>query len=125
MNAEASELVISLGSNYGDRSASIRKSIDWLSNLLINAVASEIYSTPDCNGGHNEYMNAVVRGRTFLSLDEMENECKRYEESCGRNHEARDAGRVPIDIDVVIYKGEIIRQKDFERMYFRIGYDLI
>ena len=119
------EAVFSVGSNCGDRFDHVEKGLKWLSDLLSDFRCSHIYATPDCHGSCREYMNAVVSGSTSLTPDELENLCKEYEISSGRDEAARKAGNVPVDIDLVVYDNRILRKKDFSREFFTIGYSCI
>lgn len=119
------EAIFSIGSNCGNRHAFVSEGLKWLSCLLSDFRCSSIYATPDCHGGYKEYLNAVVYGRTSLSQKELDNLCKRYEADCGRNEEMRNAGQVPVDIDIVIYDGDILRPNDYKREFFKIGYAMI
>lgn len=122
MNTTAVEVVLSLGSNCGDRKAHVTGGIQWLSKILSNFRVSPIYATPDCLGSQKEYMNAVAAGETSLSQEEIDNLCKEYEISCGRDAESRKSNLVPIDIDLVIYGSDILRPRDFARDFFQIGF---
>ena len=114
-------VVFSLGSDCGDREASVAKGISWLRNILGGCRVSSIYATPDCHGGFKEYMNAVVSGYTDLSASRLEAMCKEFEVECGRTPECRAKGDVPIDVDIVIYDGKILRERDYAQEFFRIG----
>ncbi len=116
------EVVFSLGSNHGDRRANVQAGIDWLGQIIANFEVSPIYATPDCLGSKKEYINAVGKGYSSQSQAELEALCKEYEASCGRDAYARACNNVPIDIDLVVYASEIIRQRDFSREFFQIGY---
>lgn len=118
----AVEAVLSIGSNFGDRTEQVSEAMQWISSLLSGSRCSRIYATDDCHGGPRVYHNAVVAGQTDLPASELEELCKRYEYTHGRTPHARAAGDVPIDIDLVIYDAEILRPADFRRSFFRIGY---
>ncbi|MDE6649890.1 MAG: 2-amino-4-hydroxy-6-hydroxymethyldihydropteridine diphosphokinase [Muribaculaceae bacterium] len=119
------EAVFSVGSNCGDRVDHVEKGLKWLSSVLFDCRCSHIYATPDCHGSCCEYMNAVVKGSTSLTPRELENMCKEYEISMGRDDSARKAGNVPVDIDLVVYDNRILRKKDFSSEFFIIGYSCI
>lgn len=126
MTPEKSVLaVFSIGSNCGDRLSNVQIGINWLDSILSDFRSSHIYATPDCHGGYREYMNAVVKGITTLSPEQIEKQCKEFEISNGRDCKARAAGDVPLDIDLVIYDDIILRPKDFTREFFKIGYESI
>lgn len=117
------EVILSIGSNCGDRQENVRNGLKWLSGMLSKFRCSLIYATPDCHGGPRKYMNAVAIGLTPLSAQEIEGLCKQFEIGCGRNDFARAVGDVPMDIDLVIYNEEIIREKDFRSEFFIKGYE--
>lgn len=116
------EVILSIGSNSGDRQSQVSAGAEWLKTLLSDTHISSIYSTGDCHGGPREYFNVVVRGMISIDISILDNLCKEYELSHGRTLEARRVGDVPIDIDVVVYDNEIVRPNDFRRDFFQTGY---
>lgn len=118
-------VVFSLGSNYGDRFANVTCGLNWLSNFLTDFRCSTIYATPDCHGGCREYLNAVACGMTDTTPNQIEILCKKFEMECGRDESMRHSGNVPLDIDLVIYDSQILRPKDYKRVFFKIGYEMI
>lgn len=119
------EFVFSLGSDFGNREKAVRESIAWLSKILHDSVASEIYETPPVGHNGSNYINAVVHGRCEIRLQELERMCKRYELEHGRDEEARREKRVPIDVDIVMAGGEVLRPKDYGCNFFRLGYSQV
>lgn len=117
--------IFCIGSNCGDREANVALSLKWLSQILTSFRHSHIYATPDCHGGPKQYMNAVAIGATLLSPQELNRVCKEREMACGRNTEARKAGDVPVDIDLVVYGEEILREKDYQSEFFIHGFTAI
>lgn len=118
---------IGLGSNDGDREAHLRHAIDFLSEICTAAYCSTPYesaavtSRPASHKPH--YLNAVASVEFDGDLDTLQAMLKAGEVMAGRNAEARRLGRVPIDMDVVIADGEVIRPGDYARYYFRQGYE--
>ena len=119
------QLVISLGSNLTPRQRRVEEAMHWLQEVLDGYSASSIYETPEIHGHGRPYMNAVVEGEVSLEPDEFNRMLKRYEEQNGRDAEARSRGEVPIDLDLVVADGDILRPRDYARSFFRIGYDQI
>lgn len=114
------EIVLSVGSN---RSCDdINKALIWLKKQIKNFRTSKIYTSPCYNGHNRPYVNAVVSGTTQLSKEMFNLKLKEYEYKSGRTEEARNQGIVPIDIDIVIWDGEIIRMRDYTASFFKIGY---
>lgn len=119
------EVILSVGSNSGDRQSQVSAGAEWLKTLLSDTHISSIYSTGDCHGGSRDYYNAVVKGMTSIDINALDNLCKEYEVSHGRTPEARRKGDVPIDIDIVVFNNQTIRSNDFRRDFFQIGYQQI
>lgn len=116
------KLVISLGSNCGNRTNNVKQAADWLSRLLQDAACSEIYETPEIHGVGDPYMNAVIIGLSDNDYDSLNSCFKQYEIRAGRNDDARNRGEVPIDIDIVIWNDNVIRHSDYSANFFKIGY---
>ena len=115
-------IVLCLGSNSGKRGYTIATVIESLSHRLRNFRCSHVYETPAVGGASGPYLNAVAEGDTTHSLEEVVALAKQMETDNGRDAAARSAGLVPIDIDVVIYDGEIVRRRDFDQHFFQIGW---
>lgn len=118
-------VVISLGSNCGDRMSLVSESIVWLKGVLMQVRCSDIYETPCAKESGKPYMNAVLSG--FYQGDglQLEDILKTKEHEMGRTSECRGRGDVPIDMDVVILNDEIIKEWDYRQRFFRIGYSQI
>ncbi len=120
--SEETEAIFCIGSNCGDRELMVDLCLEWLSGILTDMRHSPIYLTPDCHGGARKYMNAVASGFTTLTPSELDRLCKQRELACGRDDAARAAGDVPLDIDLVVYGREILREKDFNSEFFIRGF---
>lgn len=127
MNRKGYKVILSLGSNCGDRRTMLSRAVEWLDGRLSAMETSDFYETPalaDKEGrcSNPTYMNAVVRGIYYgdgpLAL---QIEAKQYEEAAGRDTAARACGCVPIDIDVVISDGTVLRERDAASRFFTIG----
>ena len=116
------EALFCIGSNCGQREENVERAILWLSGMLSGFRHSSVYATPDCHGGQREYMNAVAIGYTALATLELEMLSKGFENANGRDQEARAKGDVPVDVDLVVFEGEILREKDFRCEFFQKGY---
>ena len=116
---------MSLGSNCGDRDVNIRKGLEYIHSLLTDVVSSNIYETPCARGNGSPYKNLVVRGKWHGDPDSLDSLLKGYEIEAGRNEECRKLGKVPIDIDIVIAEGKIVRKWDYRQKFFRKGYSEI
>lgn len=115
------EVAISLGSNTEDAHEQILASLNWLGNVLNEMRSSDVYTTPALHGD-SIYTNAVAIGNTNVPLETLKAMLKQHEADCGRNEETRAMHQVPIDLDVVIYGDEVVKEKDFQKEYFQIGF---
>lgn len=113
---------LSVGSNDGDRAQNVSKAIEWICDVFSDVKFSAVYETPEIHGKGTPYMNAVADASTRLCMDDVNALMKEYELNHGRNLHARAQGRVPIDIDIVIWDGDVIRPFDRSAEFFRIGY---
>ena len=115
-------VVISIGSNYGDRESNMKIALTWLEKELMQVKSSRIYETPCALKAGKPYLNAVISG--FYQGDgfQLENLLKEKEREMGRNFQCREKGDVPIDIDLVICDRVIKKEWDFRQKFFQIGY---
>lgn len=123
------KFILSIGTNQNPREENLRRAVSWLSQIGESCYVSTPYRTAPIGKDEGDeckhYLNAVAvmdmdEGYTLTTLDRM---LKAYEAGAGRTAEARAEGRVPVDIDIVICDGSIVRPKDFDRYYFRQGYE--
>ncbi len=127
MNNKGYKVTLSLGSNCGNRRALLSGAVEWLEGRLGGMEVSDFYETPalaDKEGRctHPTYLNAVVRGVYYGNGPlALQTEAKQYEEAAGRDAAARVRGCVPIDIDVVISDGTVLRERDATSRFFTIG----
>ncbi|MDE6237161.1 MAG: 2-amino-4-hydroxy-6-hydroxymethyldihydropteridine diphosphokinase [Muribaculaceae bacterium] len=117
-----SKVILSFGSNCGMREEQLRAAISFCHDFFYNIAVSSIYETPEVHGQGDPYLNAVMRGETELTEEELSKVLKDYEYSSRRDEEARRKGVVPIDIDIVKWEDRIIRPWDYDQEFFRIGY---
>ena len=118
-------VTISVGSNYGDRYALVENAVAWLKSILMQSTNSSIYETPCALKEGKPYVNTVIKG--FYSGDafQLEDELKDKEIEMGRNAERRQKGEVPIDMDIVLLNGDIVKSWDYKQKFFRIGFSEI
>lgn len=119
------KVVIGIGANCGDRENSVRKALEWLKTILIQVKCSEIYETPCVNQTGRPYMNAVVSGVFQSTGIDLEDMLKDKERLMGRTAECKEKGDVPVDLDIVMLDGEIVRPWDYRQKFFRIGFSQI
>ncbi len=115
-------VVVSLGSNCPDGEERVAASLQWLAQQLHEMRASTRYRTPALGDSTRSYCNAVAVGGCAIEIGELNRRFKEHECSCGRNAEARAAGVVPVDLDIVMWDNEILRPNDYKQRFFQIGW---
>lgn len=118
-------VVLSIGSNSADREAQMTNCIAWLRGIATLTKLSSVYNSPASNGKDPDYLNAVAEIATALTHPELTKLLKDYERQCERTPQSKSLGSIPIDIDIVMWNGEVLRQKDFAQYYFAKGWDEI
>ena len=101
------EVVLSVASNVENRREKMVAAMDWLTGVLAPLRSSMLYTTTALHGD-STYLNAVAQGYTDVSLEQL--------------NALRARKQVPIDIDIVIYDGEILRPNDYNQAFFQKGW---
>lgn len=115
--------LLSLGSNSGDRELHLQNALNFLEDICDNVYTSTHYASPALGGGKPYYLNSVATIDFDGDADELNKRLKECEIIEGRDIAAREAGEVPLDIDIVIEGNTILRPRDFEQYFFRRGYE--
>ena len=119
--------ILGLGSNDGDRETHLRHALNFLAEICDSAWCSTDYESPALSGGkisHKpHYLNSVAVVDFEGTTETLKAMLKACEVMEGRTSKAREEGRVPLDIDIVIAEGRILRPKDFHQFFFRRGYE--
>ena len=119
--------IVGVGSNSPDRAIRVAEAIGWLGRTFYPALFSPVYSTPEWSGRFPEYLNAVaaVGVAPYIGFDEVNASLKLYERRCGRVPSDKTTGIVPVDLDIVVWRGEVCRETEFQRPYFSEGYNMV
>lgn len=102
-------VVLALGSNLGDRLASLQGGVDALCARpgLSGVQVSPVYETAPVGGpAQPEYLNAVLVAATMLSARAVLDRCQEAENALGRVRTERWGPR-RIDVDVIVYGTEV------------------
>ena len=103
------QVYLGLGSNLGDRQATMEKALKLLGERLQIELVSSIYETEPV--GYEDqpmFLNAVCRGQTELGPLQLLSLVKGIEASLGRVSSFPNAPRI-IDVDIIFY-GDVIMQ---------------
>lgn len=95
---------MALGSNLGDRRATLSRALTWLSHLPGTelAKASGVYRTPAFGPPQPDYLNAVVRLKTALPPLVLLDALHGLEGAAGRIRDLRWGPRT-LDLDLLLY----------------------
>ena len=96
---------LGLGSNVGDRRASLQAAVDALPRRGVSVLASSsVYDTEPVGEvlDQPDFLNAVVRVETALGPEELLDACKAVERELGRAAGGVRHGPRPIDVDLLL-----------------------
>ena len=110
------DIIISLGTNLGNREENLYKALSLLENetTTIEKI-STVYETPSWGYEGNSFYNACARINSFLDPHELLKELLKIEEILGRKRNKKNGyqDRV-IDLDILFYKDKIIYTNDLK-----------
>lgn len=101
--------MLGLGSNLGDRAATIAAALRRIDAMPETAVAvvSHLYeSEPWGSSDQPPYANAVAAVATALRADQLLDECQRIESELGRVRDGTRWGPRTIDVDILLFDDE-------------------
>ena len=105
-------VVISLGSNLGNRELYLDSSIKHLSKKLKHIFCSSTYESEGMGVfNHPNYLNRVIYCKTNLSFTSLLNYTKKIEKIIGRKSKNDLSPRV-IDIDIIFYGERKVHRKN-------------
>ena len=105
-------IIISIGSNLGDRKKFLEKSIYLLSKRLKLIDHSSVYETKGFGvNDHPDYLNRVIYFKTNISFFSLLNYTKKIERKLGRFNKNDLTPRI-IDIDIIFYGEKKILRKN-------------
>ena len=104
---------IGIGSNLGDALQNCKDAIESISRLSSVSLiqSSSFYKTEPVGDIKQEYfVNAVVEIKTELAARELLKKLQKIEKQMGRQRDVKGGPRI-IDLDMIFYGQEIIREK--------------
>lgn len=121
-----STAIISLGSNRNPID-SMQKALSLLednANISIQKISKfKDYPAIDFDDNNIIFKNCIALIDTDMPIEQFIAFCHNVEAKIGRDSEAKKNRplEVLIDIDVIVWNGGIIRNKDYNRMYVQDG----
>lgn len=113
------DVIIAIGSNT-NANETIKKAIGDLGGVINNIQPTRLLDNQsvdfvcDCT-----FTNALVKGTTTLSINELEEKLKCIETKHGRTKEQTQKGIVALDLDLLIYDKCKFRVNDWNRDYIK------
>jgi 2-amino-4-hydroxy-6-hydroxymethyldihydropteridine diphosphokinase len=108
MELDATTVYLALGSNLGDRRATLAAAVERLREQVTIEALSSVYETePAYVTDQPRFLNAALRGRTALTPAALLAFAKRIERDLGRATGPRNGPRV-VDIDLLLYGDQTI-----------------
>ena len=99
---------LALGSNLGDRLANLKQAIDSLTPQMEVRAKSAVYETPPWGyEDQPEFLNQVVKVKTYLDPEPLLKHLKRLEVALGRQASFPNGPRL-IDMDILFYDELIV-----------------
>ena len=103
-------VILSLGSNLGDRLTHLRRGVASLAGCLrIGSVSSVFETAPQGVAPQPDYLNAVIRGVTRLSPQALLDWAREIEDAAGRERPFPGAPRT-LDIDLLFFGERVIHE---------------
>ena len=118
-------IYLNIGSNLSSkeccRENNILKAITYLKKLKLNLIKiSSFYETPSYpNNSDPKFINLCIKLESNLKASELLNEIKKIEKKLGRTRIKKNEPRT-CDIDIIDFKGEIIKNDDLEAPHPRV-----
>lgn len=108
-------VLLGLGSNLGDRDANLVAALDRLEeeNALLVLAMSTIRTTSPVGGPPQpDYRNAAALAETHLPPQKLLAAMQRAEERVGRRRGGPRWGPREVDVDLLLYGGEVVDERD-------------
>ena len=114
MKAGRERVYLGLGSNLGDRQASILRALESLAGHVQLEAASFLYETePWGYADQPPFLNCVAQGTTLLSPRELLAAIQDVERKVGRQPSFPNGPRL-IDVDILLYGQYVVGDTDLE-----------
>ena len=119
------EVFIGIGSNI-DADNNILKVLEILKNQVqIDKVSSLQKTKPIGIENQPDFINLAIKIKTILNFDDLTKLLKLIEDEMGRDRSAPKFGPRCIDLDIVVWNGEIVDDDYFTRDFLKKSVDEI
>jgi 2-amino-4-hydroxy-6-hydroxymethyldihydropteridine diphosphokinase len=112
-------VIIGIGSNI-DSDSNISKMLEILQTKVeVLKVSSFIVTKPIGITNQPDYTNGAVKIKTDLTQNELQGLLKQIEDEMGRDRSAPKFGPRNIDLDIVVWNGEIVDEDYYTRDFLQ------
>ncbi len=119
MNTGINTVIVGIGSNI-DAANNIEKMLDILgTHVRIIKVSSFIRTAPIGITDQPEFTNGAVKMETELDREELKSMLLSIEDRLGRDRTAPKFGPRTIDLDIVVWNGEIVDDDYYSRDFLQ------
>lgn len=109
-----------MGSN-SDCEANLKSAAGLLRAYFSSIRFSEaVYTEPVGLPGSGLFLNQVAVAGTDASPEEVRQALKDMEKRLGRTPASKQKGRIPIDIDLLLWNGVVLKPADWEKEYVQL-----
>lgn len=113
------ECIIGIGSNI-DAESNIPRMLEILkTKVSIVRISSFVQTKPIGISEQADFTNGAVKIKTHLDKDSLNRELKKIEDNLGRDRSAPKYGPRTIDLDIVIWNGEIVDEDFYARDFIQ------
>ena len=122
---KTNEVVIALGSNIDPKANLELAVLELKSKFKVSKQSRWIRTKPIGVLDQPDFYNGALLLETKLGLDSLKQELKNVEDLMGRDRSLPKFGPRVIDLDILIWNGEIIDNDYYERDFLRKGVEEI
>ena len=115
-------VTISLGSNSPDKETLLTLAMGHIAQMVVCSTPAYIDENQHYK---NPYLNIVARLETELDYESLNKRFKELEIMMGRKKGSRNDDPVALDIDIVIFNDTVMRARDLNSSYFKMGLDML
>ena len=114
------KIILSIGSN-NNAETNIAVAKMKLQSLFKDVVfTEELWTDPiDMPDGTAPFLNCLAKGYTKHGLSQIKMGLKRLERECGNSKGKRSGNIIVLDVDVLQYGEEKLKESDWERYYIK------
>lgn len=108
---DRNNVILMLGSNTGDRKATLDKAVVALRKYVDIETVTRDIDNPDFTGRGPDYLNRLVLGLSRFPFDLLKSALRDIESSMDRDRTT--PGLVTIDIDIVVCNDRVIKPSEY------------